>query len=128
MLARHIQRVDAIDMFALDPQELAARRNNGSSRTQTHDRLRQSGGCVDDVFAIVEYKEKLLSSDGARDGLPGNVAAAQLQAENARDHRRDETGIRQRNQINQPAITVEGREEAAANLQSQLGLTDPSRA
>jgi hypothetical protein len=63
-------------MLALDPQDLAARRNNGCGRTQTYDRFRQSGRRIDDVFAIVEYEEKLPCSDGASDGLRGNLLAA----------------------------------------------------
>src|SRR5438105_1169792 len=47
MLARHIQWGNAIDVFALDPQDLAARCNNGRGRTQTQDRFRQSGHRVE---------------------------------------------------------------------------------
>src|SRR5258705_5498107 len=108
MLARHIQRGNTIDLLALDPQDLAARRNNGSGRTQTEDRFCQSGGCVDDVFAIIEYKKKLLSSDGARDGFRGNLLAAEPQTKDARDRRRDQSGIRLANQINEPTIAVKG--------------------
>jgi hypothetical protein len=35
------------------------------------------GRRVDDVFAIVENQKKLVLSDGASDGLPGNLVATQ---------------------------------------------------
>ncbi len=99
MRARHIQRRDAIDELALDPQDLAAGHHNRSGRTQTHYRFRQSSHRVDDVFAIVQNQENFLSSDGANDGLSANCVAAQPQAEDARDRGWDETRIRQRGHI-----------------------------
>src|ERR1700693_3789497 len=93
MRARHIQRGYAIDVFALDSQDLAARRHDGRGWGQKPDGWRQSGCRVDNVFAIVDYQEELLSSDGARDGLAGNLLATQPQAQDGRDHGRDETGI-----------------------------------
>ncbi|MDB6043923.1 MAG: hypothetical protein JWM63_2474 [Gammaproteobacteria bacterium] len=113
-------------MFALDPQDFAARRHDGSGRTQTYDRFRQSGRRVDDMFAIIENQEKLLSSDSAGDRLPGNLLAAQPQAQHARDHRRDQTGIRQGNHINEPTVAVKGREQVAGNLERQRRFSNPA--
>src|SRR6266446_6423377 len=117
MLARHIQRGNAIDVFALDPQDLAARRNNGSGRTQTEHRYRQARSRIDDVFAIVEDKKELLSSNGARDGLRGNLVAPQLQPEDARNRRRYERRIQLTHEIDPPAVALEVLDEFAGNLQ-----------
>jgi hypothetical protein len=57
-------------------------------------------GCrIEDVLAIVEDQEEPVSSDGSSDGLGGNLVAAELEAENARNRGRHEIGIGQRGQL-----------------------------
>jgi hypothetical protein len=78
------------------------------------------------VFAIIENQEKLLPPDGASDGLRGNLVAAQRQVKNARDRGRHLTGVRQRNKINKPTITIKGREQAAGDFPRQRGFPNPA--
>jgi hypothetical protein len=90
---RDIERGNLKDVFARYPQDLAACRENGSSRTQPHDRLRQAGGGVDDVLAIIEDEEELPLSNGPGDSLRENLAARQLQADGPCDGGGNKIGI-----------------------------------
>jgi len=127
MLRWHLQRRDAIDAFAFDPQRLSAGRQHGRARTNAHHRFHQLGRRIDDVLAIVEDQEEPLSSDGPSDGLGGNLVAAELEAEDARDRGRHQIGIGQRGQLDQPSVTPKGREQGAGDLQRQRAFADPTR-
>src|SRR5271169_6720032 len=127
MLGRYPEGRNAIDEFTLDPQDLSACGENGRARTEARERFREAGRRVDDVFAIIENKEKFPSADRASDGLRGNLVPAQLQAEDACDGGRHQTGIRQRGQLNKPTVTLKIWQQAAGNLQRQRGLPDPTR-
>jgi hypothetical protein len=61
---RHGERV-----LALDPQDFAARCQDRDAGTQAQEYSRQRRRRVDDVFAIVENQQKLLSSDGPSDSF-----------------------------------------------------------
>ena len=63
MLGRHIQRRNAVNVLALDIQDLPARGQNGRSWAHAYDSFRQPGCCVDHVLAIVENQQKFLCSD-----------------------------------------------------------------
>src|ERR1700728_4376108 len=63
IFGRHIERWNAIGVLAVDPQGLSACRQNRSARTHTQNRLGHSGCGVNDVFAIVEHKQKFSSSN-----------------------------------------------------------------
>ena len=121
------ERRNAIDVLALDPQDLAAGCQNRRARTQARERFRQLRRRVDDVFAIVENKEEFSSTDRASDGLGGNLVAAQLQPEDAGDRGRHQTGIRQRGQFDKPTVALKVGEQVARDLQRQRGLPDPTR-
>jgi hypothetical protein len=88
-----IERGNLKDVFALYPQDFAASRENGSGRTKAHDRLRQAGGRVDDVLAIIKDEEELPLSDGPGGGYRRNLAARQLQADGPCDGGGNKIGI-----------------------------------
>ena len=123
---RHVERRHAVDMFTLDPQHLAARRQNRRVGTESRDRFRQFGRRVDDVLAIVENQEEFLPADGPGHGFGRNLAPAQLQAKDAGNRGGDQAGV-QRHQFDQPDVAVKIRDQAAGSLQRQRGLADPSR-
>jgi hypothetical protein len=77
------------------------------------------------MFTIVQDKEEFSSSDGSSDGLCGNLVT-RPQAKNARDSGRHQTRVRQRDQLDQPAVSAKAREQAAGNLDRQPGLPDPT--
>lgn len=116
MLGRHIQRRNAVNVLALDVQDLPARGQNDRSWAHAYDSFRQPGCGVDHVLAIVENQQKSLGSDRPSDGLGGYLVATELQAEAPRHGGRHQTGIRQRGQLDQPDATLEARKQAAGHL------------
>jgi hypothetical protein len=61
---RHIERGNAINVFARYPQHLPACHEDRSGRTQTHDRLRHAGARIADVLATVKNQEASPLPDG----------------------------------------------------------------
>ena len=78
----HVERRNAIDGLAVDPQDFAAGRHNRGARAQAREGLGQVRRRVDDVFAIIEHKQKMSSTNGASDRLRRNLAG-ELQPERA---------------------------------------------
>ena len=107
---RHFERRNAIDVLAVDPQNFAARRQYRGARAPAHEHLRQVRHRIDDVLAVIEHQQKMLSADGSRDGLGGNRFAAELQAEHAGHRGRHEVGIGQRGQFDKPAAVRQSRQ------------------
>jgi hypothetical protein len=87
MRLRHIQRRHAMNVFALDTENLPARCKDGDLRTETHDRFDQPRDRFDDVFTVVKDQKKSSVSDSPSNRFGRDLAARQLQAEDACDRR-----------------------------------------
>ncbi len=64
---RHLQRRNAIDGLAVDPQDFAAGCHNRGARARAREGLGQVGRRVDDVLAIIEHQHEMSSTSGASD-------------------------------------------------------------
>ena len=121
----HVQRRNAINVLAFNPQDFPARRKDRRVGTHVHDRFRHGSRYIDDVFAVVQNQQKLSSADGAGQGLRGNFVTTQLQAENPGDGRWDQSRLQQRDQLNEPDVAAKGLRQATGNLKCQPVLPIP---
>jgi hypothetical protein len=114
-------------MLAVDSQNFAARRQYRGARASAHERLRQIRHRIDNVLAVIEYQQKMLSADGSRDGIGGNRFSTDLQVKNTGHRGRHEVGIGQRGQFDKPPAVLKVGEKAAGDLEGEGGFPNAAR-
>jgi hypothetical protein len=123
----HLERRNAIDGLAVDPQDFAAGCHNRGARAQTREGLGQVRHRVDDVFAIIEHEHEMSSTNGASDRLRRNLAG-KLQPERAGYRGWDEAGVGQRGEFDEPPPVFKVGEKVTDGFDGQRGLSDAAGA
>ncbi len=126
VLPRKIERWQPVYAFTVNSQEFPARGEYGYRRAQAYHRLQETGGGVDDMFAIVDHEEHLSPADGARQCCGRNIAAPKLEAKHARDGGGNQAGVRQRAKLDQPHVAFKVGRQNMGDLQRQRRLSDPA--
>jgi hypothetical protein len=104
---RTSQRVQPVHALALDPQRFTAGRQDPYPRRAPQNRDNQRGSGVDDMLAIVENQQRLFVLE-RRDQMPERIIRVKFAPEDAGEPARNQAGIGDRCQIDQPDAVFEG--------------------
>ena len=93
--SRHLQRRQPIDLLALGPEGFPTRRDDRGVRAVRQKCFGQCSGCLDEVFAIVQYQQQLFVPDRTRNGVGCHVAKPGGHSKRAGNRRSHQGGLGQ---------------------------------
>ena len=123
---RHPQRGHRKQMFSLDPQALAAGRQDHQPLTRPRQRPGQRRRPLEQVLAVVQHQQQPFGAQELRQRLTGVLAGPGGQREHRRDRIIDPGHVADRGQLSEPRAVGEPRRHLGGGLQPQPGLAHPA--
>ena len=125
-IRRKLKRYHAMDVLAVDVQQLATCHEDDDARAMAQQRLDEFRRGVYNMFATIEHQQKVQSVDGSRDGFRANIRPTEAQLKRLSHGGRNHRGIGERRKLDKPRAIIEITLNAAGDIQSKNGLPDPT--
>ena len=125
--AGHRQRRHRHQPLPLDPQALAAGRQDHQPLTRPRKVPGQRRRPVEQMLAVIEHQQQLLAAQELHQRLAGALAGPGGHREHRRDRIIHPGRVADRRQLTQPRAITEPRRHLRGGLQRQPGLAHPAR-